>query len=327
MSQTYTYPSVAIQTNLTFTAKRWGQFPTISFTNGATAGSEVVSVDSSNNITVKIQSGVSTMLQIKTAVDNHVVTSGLSAADLVSVSITSGHNSDTVVTCDAAFLRGGVAAAKAALTVGHLVFTAQSAGSAGNSTRVKYTSGSSLTITVATNDITIQLKDDGSTTNADIKTAVDGDTDAHALVAVASDGIAMSFVPTTAMLSAFTNLSGGVSAAAATHVVQDLTFTAASTGTSGNAVSVTYTSGATAGSEVVSVNGNAISIQIANGTSTATQIKAAFDAAAAATALASCTISGTGATAQKTVNGASMTGASVSGLPNDNDPPIRVTTV
>jgi hypothetical protein len=323
-----TFPSVAIQTYLTFTAKRWGQFPTITFTNGATAGSEVVSLDSSLNITVQIQSGTTTMLQIKTAIEAHTVSSGLSANDLVTVTITGGHNSDTVVTVKSAFQVGGVAVSTASRTIGHLVFTAVTAGTAGNSVRIKYTSGGSLSVSVSSNDITIQLKNDGSSTNALIKAAVAASGPAAALVTTASDGLALSFVPTVSCAPAFIALSGGAAAAAAVVILQDLTFTSPATGTGGNAVSITYTTGAVAGAEVVTVNGSAVSIQISNGVSTATQIRAAFIAVPAAVALSTCTISGTGSNAQKTVNAAPMTGAVAGTQPaSPNDPPIRVTVI
>jgi len=99
-----------------------------------------------------------------------------------------------------------------------------------------------------------------------------------------------------------------LSGVAASKTIQDLTYTAASRGTAGNSITVAYTGGGTAGAEVVTVNGNAISIQIQSGTSTATQIKAAFDASGAATALAACAISGTGSNAQTTVSAQSLTG-------------------
>jgi hypothetical protein len=83
-----------------------------------------------------------------------------------------------------------------------------------------------------------------------------------------------------------------------TLVVQDLTYTAISKGSVGEAVTIAYTTGGTAGSEIVTVTGTAISIKIQSGVSTATGVKAKFDASADAIALASCTISGTGGTAQ-----------------------------
>jgi hypothetical protein len=78
--------------------------------------------------------------------------------------------------------------------------------------------------------------------------------------------------------------------------VQDITYVALDVGT--GPLTVSYTGGATAGSEVVSVSGRAITIQIQTGVSTATQVLAKFNASAAATALASASITGTPGTAQ-----------------------------
>lgn len=93
----YTYPSVTIN-NMTFTALRWGQFPTISYTVGATAGSEVVTLASTlANINIQIESGVSTNAQIKAAVEAALGNSvkSLYARDLTSISIAGGHTADT----------------------------------------------------------------------------------------------------------------------------------------------------------------------------------------------------------------------------------------
>lgn len=117
------------------------------------------------------------------------------------------------------------------------------------------------------------------------------DTYAHAL-AHAATGLATIYAPD--RLTGDTNI--------ASLVEQDLTFTAVARGTSGNDITIEYTDGATAGAEVVTVVGNAISIQIDDGVSTATQIKAAFDAESDATDLASCTISGTGSNAQDIID-------------------------
>jgi len=84
----------------------------------------------------------------------------------------------------------------------------------------------------------------------------------------------------------------------ASRVVQDLTYTANLPGVAGNSITIAYTGGGTAGSEVVSVVGTAISIQIETGVSTATQVKAAFDLSAPALALASVAVTGTGSNAQ-----------------------------
>lgn len=82
--------------------------------------------------------------------------------------------------------------------------------------------------------------------------------------------------------------------------IQDLTYL--STHENRAFINVLYVGGGTAGSEIVSVSGLTISIQIESGVSTATQIKAAFDAAPAATLLGSVVVSGTGSNTQTTVS-------------------------
>ena len=83
---TYTYPSVLFQ-GITFTAKQWGKFPTISFTTGATAGQEVVTVASNlSNISVQIATGVSTTAQVIAAIQaTSPSVAGNNAGDLVSM--------------------------------------------------------------------------------------------------------------------------------------------------------------------------------------------------------------------------------------------------
>jgi hypothetical protein len=98
------------------------------------------------------------------------------------------------------------------------------------------------------------------------------------------------------------------SAVASSLVVQDLTYTADTAGEAGDLISITYTGGGTAGSEVVSVVGNAISVQIQTGVSTATQVKAAVDADVTASALISVAITGVGATAQVVAAAAFLAG-------------------
>ena len=78
--------------------------------------------------------------------------------------------------------------------------------------------------------------------------------------------------------------------------VQDLTYTFISVGNN-NYHTMAYTSGATAGSEVVSILGSDITIQIEDGVSTATQIKTAIDATGLVTII-NTTISGVGGNAQ-----------------------------
>lgn len=74
--------------------------------------------------------------------------------------------------------------------------------------------------------------------------------------------------------------------------LQDLKFTAVTAGSGGDAITVAYTTGGTAGSEAVSVVSNAISVQIESGVSTATQIKSALDGDGSAAALISTAIIG-----------------------------------
>lgn len=78
---------------------------------------------------------------------------------------------------------------------------------------------------------------------------------------------------------------------------QDLTFTFTQPGDNNN-YSMEYTSGATAGSEVVTILGNTVTVQIEDGVSTATQIKAALDGNAGFNAAVDTTISGTAGNAQ-----------------------------
>ena len=92
-------------------------------------------------------------------------------------------------------------------------------------------------------------------------------------------------------------------------ILQDLTYTAkAGTGSQGNLISVEYTTGATAGSEAVTVIGNAITVQIEDGVSTADQIKTAVDADVDASALVDLTVSGTGTNAQSVAVAANLSG-------------------
>ena len=82
-------------------------------------------------------------------------------------------------------------------------------------------------------------------------------------------------------------------------VEQDLTFDAkAGSGFDGNIINILYTAGATAGSEVVTVDDNNIEVQIEDGVSDADEIKAALDGFGAAADLIDTIVSGTGVTAQ-----------------------------
>lgn len=84
----------------------------------------------------------------------------------------------------------------------------------------------------------------------------------------------------------------------ATLVIQDLTYTSTLFGVLGNAITIAYTTGGTAGAEVVTVVSQAIGVKIQSGTSTAAQIRTAVMASVAATALVSVAVSGTGSNPQ-----------------------------
>lgn len=96
-------------------------------------------------------------------------------------------------------------------------------------------------------------------------------------------------------------------------VIQDLTFSAVSAGSAGNSISITYTAGATAGSEMVTVVGSDISVQIEDTVSTATQVKDAIDNDVSASALVSVAISGTGSNAQTIQSQTFLSGGQTAG--------------
>lgn len=109
--------------------------------------------------------------------------------------------------------------------------------------------------------------------------------------------------------------------------VQDITYVAVATGTGGNAITIQYTTGGTAGSEVVTVVGNAISVQIASGVSTADQIAAAIAASVSATALVVANIFGVATNHQVAPIGpTNLTGGTASGLEPIHTAMIRTAT-
>lgn len=153
----------------------------------------------------------------------------------------------------------------AAVVIQDLTYTAVTTGAPGNDVSVTYidgaTAGAEIVEVIDTTNILITIED-GVSTAAQIKATIDS-------------------TPNPALV-----------------VIQDLTYTAATQGAAGNEISIEYFPGATAGAEVVVVSGNAIRIKIQSGVSTATQVRTAFNLVAAATALVTCTVSGTGGTAQ-----------------------------
>lgn len=105
--------------------------------------------------------------------------------------------------------------------------------------------------------------------------------------------------------------------AAAKTYQSSMTVTAvANQGAAGNSTTVAFTGGATAGNEVVTVTGTAISIQVESGVSTATQVKAKYDASAAAVALATMALVGGHASDTVSTAGASALTGGVTGGAN-----------
>lgn len=99
---------------------------------------------------------------------------------------------------------------------------------------------------------------------------------------------------------------------AATLVKGGVTYTAvANLGVLGNNITVTYTTGGTAGSEVVTVVGTAISVQIESTVSTITQVRTAVNLSAAAAALVTAT--GTSGTAVSAATVTPLTGGVTGG--------------
>jgi len=94
----------------------------------------------------------------------------------------------------------------------------------------------------------------------------------------------------------------------ASLVIQDLTIAADTPGSFLNGVTVEYTGGGTAGSEVVSLAGLALSVQIESGVSTATQIAAALNAYAPFIQNLNVTISGVGSNPQVTQAATNLAG-------------------
>lgn len=90
-------------------------------------------------------------------------------------------------------------------------------------------------------------------------------------------------------------------------VFQDLTFTF-NDPLDNNSYTMEYTPGATAGSEVVTINGNAIEAQIESGVSTANQIKAAFEANMGFNSAVTITVSGVGSDPQVTAGPTAFSG-------------------
>jgi hypothetical protein len=83
----------------------------------------------------------------------------------------------------------------------------------------------------------------------------------------------------------------------AAQTAQSITWTAVAYGTAGNSITIAYTTGGTAGAEVVTVTGSAISVQIESGVSTIDQVVAAVAGSIPAAALITSASSGAGTVA------------------------------
>lgn len=106
------------------------------------------------------------------------------------------------------------------------------------------------------------------------------------------------------LLGSFTQ--SGSAGSFASRTTQGVTLTAKRMGTYGNGITIAFTGGGTAGSEVVTVTGKAISVQVESGVSTVTQVVAAINGSAAALALV--TPSGAAITTVSTAAALALTG-------------------
>jgi hypothetical protein len=111
----YIFPSVVVN-HITYTAQRWGQFPTITYIiediehNTITAGHEIVTVaDDLSNITIQIEDGVSTNDQIIAAIiGSDITVESLFPRDLIIVVVEVGHEADTNTAVSAQSMTGAV---------------------------------------------------------------------------------------------------------------------------------------------------------------------------------------------------------------------------
>jgi hypothetical protein len=291
--------ATAVIQDLTYTEKTLGLDVSITYTNDGVAGSEVVSV-SGHNISVKIESGVSTATQIRTKVLAHN-----EAKDLVTIVI-SGTGSNAQVSCVRASLANGSVALKASKQIGGILYTAKVAGVAGNSITIQYVHHATTLSAVATgNDIVVTFKS-GVTKMSAIMALIRADTNCNALVAVTQ--VVPDSEQYVSYASSALNLATGADAIESSVIVQDLTFASITQDSSKNGKTITYLPGGTAGSEVVTVLTGNVTVEIEDGVSDADDIKTAVDLVTAFTNDYTCTVSGTGSNAQTTVNAVALSG-------------------
>lgn len=206
-------------------------------------------------------------------------------------------------------------------TIQDITYAAVASGTAGNGVVITYIgggTGDTASVAVSGSTITVTITS-GTTTAVTILNAINNSAAALALVSGEITGSSLN-TQTTGTIT----LAGGTvslvtpddnmqlvfegTVAGSTLVVQDITYTSVFVGATGNLVSVAYTSGGTAGSEVVTVTGNAVSVKIASGVSTATQVLAAINGSTAALALVSAEVTGTAGTAQVAASAVNLSG-------------------
>jgi hypothetical protein len=269
-----TYASVTIQ-DIEYTERKLGLDVTITYVADRVGpGASVITKDEGQHlIEVHIDPTATDATDVATAVNTDEV-----ASSWVNAEIT-GTAENLQLSVVNAPLTGGTVAVKARKDVGPLSFMAVTAGAAGNSIRVKYVNAGSISVSVSSSDITVNFINNSSMAHA-VAAAINASGPASALVKVHARG---KYPMLVAHAADFTALAGGADAAPASLEVQDLTFTSVNSDASDNGKTITYTDTATAGSEVVTDVAGNVSIAIESGVSTATQIKAAFDASTAAT--------------------------------------------
>lgn len=264
--------SMVVQ-DITYTQAHHGLPFKITYQSGGVAGAETIRLNGTEVI-FKIASGTSTATQIVACLAANP------AALAIVTSAVTGTGSNAQKTCVQAYLSGGAFATAAAQELRYSArLEARTAGTAGNSIRTKFVDTGTLGITVAGSDITINI-DDGFTTWQELKEKFESTADASNLVGFYAPmdlhDLSIS-ISGQSLWTSFVALSGGTASSNQAVVVQDITYTNVTVGPSSQRKSITYTIGATAGSEVVTqdANGN-INIQIENGVSTATQVVTAY---------------------------------------------------
>ncbi len=170
-----------------------------------------------------------------------------------------------------------------------ILYTAKTAGAAGNAITVTYedgNTGGAASASASGSDITVSIED-GVTTAATIASAIASDTDSNALVSTAVDAGDES----DAQAAGTTTLENGADATIATAAVaasvkvQDILYTAKTAGVAGNDIAIIYLDTNTAGAASSSAAGSVITVSIESGVTTAATIATAVGSDTASNAL------------------------------------------